>query len=104
SLTDTQQVVDDAPSEASESKARNLGRARSFSVLQQRLGRKKVSERMLREVPVAYLVFDVLYAGRKVVLDRPLRERAQILDELLAARNSDHSGHRRAQAKAGQAR
>src|SRR5271170_7119394 len=37
------------------------GRARPFSVLQQRLGRKKVSETMLREIPVAYLVFDVLY-------------------------------------------
>ncbi len=33
------------------------GRARPFSVLQQRLGRKKVSEKMLREIPVAYLVF-----------------------------------------------
>jgi len=32
-----------------------LGRARPFSVLQQRLGRKKVSEKMLREIPVATL-------------------------------------------------
>ncbi len=39
------------------------GRARPFSVLQQRLGRKKVSDRMLREIPVAYLVFDVLVRG-----------------------------------------
>src|SRR5579863_606632 len=36
----------------------NAGQARPFSVLQQRLGRKKVSEKLLREVPVAYLVFD----------------------------------------------
>jgi len=61
------------------------GRARPFSVLQQRLGRKKVSERMLREVPVAYLVFDVLYAGGELLIDRPLRERARVLDELLSA-------------------
>ena len=52
------------------------GRARPFSVLQQRLGRKKVSEKMLRETPVAYLAFDVLYAGGELVMDRPLRERA----------------------------
>ena len=39
------------------------GRALPFSTLQQRLGRKKVSEKMLRDIPVAYLVFDVLYAG-----------------------------------------
>jgi DNA ligase-1 len=61
------------------------GRARPFSVLQQRLGRKKVSDRMLREIPVAYLVFDVLYAGGELLIDRPLRERGRILDELLAA-------------------
>ncbi len=60
-------------------------RARPFSILQQRLGRKKVSERMLREIPVAYLAFDVLYAGGELVIDRPLRERARILDELIAA-------------------
>lgn len=61
------------------------GRARRFSVLQQRLGRKKVSERMLREIPVAYLVFDVLYAGGELLIDRPLRERGRVLDEVLAA-------------------
>jgi DNA ligase-1 len=61
------------------------GRARPFSVLQQRLGRKKVSERMLREIPVAYLVFDVLYAGEELLIGRPLQERGRILDELLAA-------------------
>jgi DNA ligase-1 len=61
------------------------GRARPFSVLQQRLGRKRVSDKMLREIPVAFLVFDVLYAGGELVMDRSLRERAGILDELLAA-------------------
>ena len=62
-------------------------RARPFSVLQQRLGRKKVSDKMLREIPVAYLVFDVLYAGGELLIDRPLRERGRILDELLAGEN-----------------
>jgi DNA ligase-1 len=66
------------------------GRARPFSVLQQRLGRKRVSDKMLREIPVAFLVFDVLYAAGELVIDRPLRERAQILDELLAAERVDH--------------
>jgi DNA ligase-1 len=66
------------------------GRARPFSVLQQRLGRKKVSETMLREIPVAYLVFDVLYAGGELLIDRPLRERARILDELLKKDRTHH--------------
>jgi DNA ligase-1 len=61
-------------------------RALPFSVLQQRLGRKKVSEKMLREVPVAYLVFDVLYAGEQLLLNLPLHERVEILGRLLASR------------------
>src|ERR1700730_690717 len=61
------------------------GRALPFSALQQRLGRKKVSEKLMREVPVAYLAFDVLYAGGELVIDRPLRERAKTLDALLIA-------------------
>ncbi|HVO79307.1 MAG TPA: ATP-dependent DNA ligase [Terriglobales bacterium] len=61
------------------------GRALPFSALQQRLGRKKVSNEMMRRVPVAYLVFDVLYCGGELLIDRPLRERGQILDELLSA-------------------
>jgi DNA ligase 1 len=68
------------------------GQARPFSVLQQRLGRKKVSERMLREIPVAYVAFDVLYASGELLIDRPLRERGRILDELLAGRSPDHGG------------
>ena len=61
------------------------GRALPFSKLQQRLGRKKVSARLMQEVPVAYLVFDVLYADGEVLLDHPLRDRARILDELLTS-------------------
>ena len=60
------------------------GRALPFSALQQRLGRKKVSDEMMRRVPVAYLAFDVLYAGGELVIDRPLAERAEMLDKLLA--------------------
>ncbi len=59
------------------------GRALPFSALQRRLGRKKVSEQLMREVPVAYLVFDVLYADGELLLNRPLRERAVVLDNLM---------------------
>jgi DNA ligase 1 len=61
------------------------GRALPFSALARRLGRKKVSEQLIREVPVAYLAFDVLYANQELLIDQPLRERAKILDELLTA-------------------
>jgi len=65
------------------------GRALPFSALQQRLGRKQPSEKLIRQVPAAYLIFDVLYAGGELLLERSLRERRRILDALLAApRNS----------------
>jgi len=60
------------------------GRALPFSLLQRRLGRRKVTDRLMEEVPVAYVVFDVLYADGEILLDRTLRERAEILSELLA--------------------
>ncbi len=61
------------------------GRALPFSHLQQRLGRKTVSEKLLREVPVAYAAFDVLYVGGELVIHRPLRERAALLDRVFAS-------------------
>jgi DNA ligase-1 len=60
-------------------------RALPFSELQKRLGRKKISEAIQREVPVTYVVFDVLYAGEELVIDRPLRERSALLDRIFAA-------------------
>jgi ATP-dependent DNA ligase I len=74
------------------------GRALPFSALQQRLGRKKVSEELMRRVPVAYLAFDVLYAGGELLIDRGLRERGEILDALLA-KKTNHRGHRGSQRK-----
>src|SRR5467141_2231959 len=74
------------------------GRALPFSALQQRLGRKKVSDEMMRQVPVAYLAFDVFYSGSELLIDHPLRERAKILDELLvAARKPAKAKHSRTQ-------
>jgi DNA ligase-1 len=74
------------------------GRALPFSALQQRLGRKKVSHDLMRKVPVAFLVFDVLYAGEEVLIDRPLRERSKILEKLLAERSVVPSRPRAGQA------
>jgi len=73
------------PARRGASRGEDAGRALPFSALQQRLGRKQVSETLMRQVPVAYLVFDVLYAGGKLLLERPLLEREKILDALLAA-------------------
>jgi DNA ligase-1 len=98
-LQDVKTVVDEPVSEAAESRAMHQGRARPFSVLQQRLGRKKVSDKMLRETPVAFLAFDILYANGELMIDRPLQERARILDALLVAPRKavNHRGHRGSQ-------
>ncbi|MFZ1137093.1 MAG: ATP-dependent DNA ligase [Candidatus Korobacteraceae bacterium] len=56
------------------------GHAMPFSSLQQRLGRKQVSQELLAAVPVAYVVFDVILASEEVTLDRPLSERDEIVD------------------------
>lgn len=94
---DTRELVDQTISEVGEQKATNLGHARPFSILQQRLGRKKVSDKMLRENPVAFLVFDILYVGGQLLIDRPLQERALMLDNLLAAERITHEGAAAAQ-------
>ena len=73
------------------------GRALPFTALQQRLGRKKVSEELTRQVPVAYLAFDVLYAGGELLIDRSLRERGRILEELLAGHKPTPKRSRNAQ-------
>ena len=70
-----------------------IGRALPFSTLQQRLGRKKVSARLLRDVPAAYLVFDILHCNGEILFERPLRERRRVLDELLALPR-DPAAHR----------
>jgi DNA ligase 1 len=81
----TNAIVDGLSSQENVQRAANLGRARPFTALQQRLGRKKVSDRILREIRVAFLAFDVLYADGELLIDFPLSARAQILDSLLSA-------------------
>jgi len=60
------------------------GHAMPFSELQKRLGRKQVSETMMAQVPVAYVVFDVLYADGELRLQKPLSQRSAILDHIFA--------------------
>ncbi|HEY6253852.1 MAG TPA: ATP-dependent DNA ligase [Candidatus Angelobacter sp.] len=62
-----------------------VGRALPFSALQKRLGRKKVSGEMVRQVPTVFMVFDVLYAGGELLLEKPLYERKKILERIFAS-------------------
>jgi len=53
-----------------------------FHELQKRLGRKSLSAELLSEVPVAVVVFDVLYAGGRVLINEPLSLRREVLDSI----------------------
>ncbi len=46
-----------------------------FAVIQTRLGRRQVSEKLLREAPVVYFAFDLLYLNGEPLFEWPLRER-----------------------------
>ncbi len=63
----------------------SLGHALPFSELQKRLGRKRVTEQLAREVPVVYMVFDVLYAAGELMLEQPLEQRRKRLEGLFAS-------------------
>lgn len=63
-----------------------------FSELQKRLGRKRVTPGLMRRVPVAYIVFDVLYALGKLVIGQPLAERRALLEDLFARRSPAPAG------------
>ena len=52
------------------------GRVLPFRLLQARLQRKSVDEALLRDVPIAYVVFDLLALGDELLLDEPLASAA----------------------------
>jgi ATP-dependent DNA ligase len=59
-------------------------RALPFAALQQRLGRKRVTPEMLREVPAVLVVFDILHRDNTLLLDEPLAERRRQLEDFCA--------------------
>jgi DNA ligase-1 len=62
--------------------AESEGRCLPFSALQKRLGRKTVSPALIAEVPVACMIFDLLYLDGEVLLDAPLSRRKDLLASL----------------------
>jgi len=58
------------------------GRVLRFFELQRRLGRKVVDAGLRREVPVALVIFDLLWLDGRPLLDEPLEERRRLLESL----------------------
>lgn len=55
-----------------------------FHELQRRLGRKRVGRKLLGEVPVTFLAYDLLETGGGDLRQRPLEERRRRLEELFS--------------------
>ena len=71
-----------------------------FAIIQKRLGRRIVSDKLLSDAPVVYFAFDLLYLDGQVLFEMPLRERLAKLRELMrggAIRLSEQSPIRDAQ-------
>jgi DNA ligase-1 len=58
------------------------GRVLRFFELQRRLGRKKVSADLRQEVPVALVIFDLLWLDGRTLLDEPLETRRRLMEGL----------------------
>ena len=59
------------------------GRALPFAVLGQRIGRKRVSNEWREQIPVVFMVFDLMYADGALLLELPLRERRNRLEAVV---------------------
>ncbi|MGH2817794.1 MAG: non-homologous end-joining DNA ligase [Actinomycetota bacterium] len=62
----------------------------SFERLQNRINVQKARDvaRMTQEIPVTYLAFDLLYLDGKSLIERPIEERKQMLEELVVPSQS----------------
>jgi DNA ligase 1 len=58
-------------------------KALPFSVLGQRIGRKRVDSAMRRQIPVVFMAFDLLFEGDDLLLPLPLRERRARLEAVV---------------------
>ena len=60
-----------------------------FGALQQRIGRKTLGKKILHDVPVRFIAFDLLEDHSTDIRERPLRERRRRLQEIVCALGED---------------
>jgi DNA ligase-1 len=58
------------------------GQVLPFGLLQKRLGRKLPPENLRREIPVGFMIFDLLYLDGQPLIDAPLSDRKRLLQEI----------------------
>lgn len=65
------------------------GRILSFNELQKRIGRKNISKKVLQDVPLCLMCYDLIeYKGEDIRM-KPLKERRRLLEEVINAQASD---------------
>ncbi len=62
---------------------KKTGKPLPFQQLSQRIQRKYDIEKMVEEIPIQVNLFDVLYVDGQALLDKPLKERRKILENLV---------------------
>ncbi len=62
----------------------NEGRVQAFSLLQQRIGRKTLTKKVLAEAPVGFIAYDLLEDAGIDLRERPQAERRALLERLVA--------------------
>jgi DNA ligase-1 len=60
-----------------------------FAHIQRRLGRKVLTPKIIRENPLRFIAFDILYRDGQLLMDLPLRQRREQLEDLLKSEISD---------------
>ncbi len=59
------------------------GRILPFATLQSRIGRRKLTQKLLEEAPAVFYAFDLLYLDGSPLFERPLQERLSTLRSIL---------------------
>jgi len=59
------------------------GQIRSFNDMQKRIGRKNISKKILEEVPLCMMCYDLLEYNREDIRMHPLRQRREWLEQLI---------------------
>jgi len=62
-----------------------------FFFLQQRLGRKNLSEEILSQIPVEYFSYDILFLNGEQLFSKKLHERRQILVKFLGSKKTKYN-------------
>ena len=66
------------------------GKVASFALLQQRIGRKTLTKKVLADAPVGFIAYDILELDGADLRDRPQSDRRSLLERLVAGHPTIH--------------